>query len=114
METAFLLLSGLLLLSHSIYFLRPYILRKKGFRPQKVDHVVRKSATVLLLPTVIFGTIVLSSIISTLFIWLPIILIVFSQFKRSWFKKNPYVLPITNFGLIFLITLLAIKELLWL
>lgn len=113
MEILFFILSLLLLLFHSIFFLRALYYKKAKFSPQNIDRISKLVSTVLLLPTFIVGSIVIQNVILSIIIYLPIILIIISNFNKSIVRKNPYILPSLNLGFILLTLLFSINELVW-
>ncbi|OQY37435.1 MAG: hypothetical protein B6229_08470 [Spirochaetaceae bacterium 4572_7] len=111
MKILFLIISLVLTTSHSIFFLRAYILRHKNFRPKEIDINSRNTSMILLPFYSILGSIISINIIFTVILWLPIILIIISHFFRDYANTHPYLLPFTNMLLFISATVLFIIRL---
>lgn len=95
MKFTLLVSSIILSASHLFFFLRAYLLRNKNFKQGKWDKISRNISVIFLPFTAILGTIVLDSLFIIIF-WIPIVLIVWSNFNKKWVIRNPYILPIIN------------------
>lgn len=112
MRIFFLIIASITLISHSIFLFRGVVNKKNSsFKPQKIDRYSRNISTILLVPLFTIGTIVIESIIISLIIWTPIILIGYYAFNRDYVIKHPYMLPITNFIFLIITLGLSINEL---
>lgn len=105
-----LILSGLLFLSHSIFYFRGIFYIKRTFTPTRIDKLSRNLSLILLIPTLTTASILLINPYIKLLVWLPVLLIIISNFNYRVIKKNPYLLPTLNFIFISSIFILSIKE----
>lgn len=112
MGVLFSILTTLLLISHSLFFFRAVYYRNRAFSPKNIDLFSKKLATILLIPALVTGSIAIKSPLITIIIWIPIVLIVISNFNKPLIIKYPYLLPLINLIFIIFITMLGIKELL--
>lgn len=95
MKIFFLIVLTLLTISHLIFTFRPLI-NKKNFRAGLVDKIARNMAHILLPIVSILGIFAIEKIYLISLLWIPVALIIISQFFRNWLKKRYYFLPITN------------------
>lgn len=106
-----LILSICLFLSHSIFFFRALFYRNKDFNPNKIDRVSKYSSILLLIPTTVVASIVFNLWLS-IFVWIPVILIIISNFNKPIIRKYPYLLPLVNLVSFFILFLLTVWEVL--
>lgn len=106
-----LILSICLFLSHSIFFFRAIFYRNRDFTPKRIDRVSKFSSILLLIPTSVIASKVFNQWLS-IFVWMPVVLIIISNFNKPIIRKYPYLLPLINLVSFLILLLLAVREVL--